>query len=310
MVVLLILLAGCDRSNTAARGVPRRARPAVSDTRAGKLPVAPEVPTRSTAAPGNPDPGSPSLGVPSSRPAKLLTPAGLRCLLAAYPKQLCGARANTLIWCDGTRMKYDDGKQRRDHKQLLDEADLQDQMAMTYTPGKKLTVPAENFEPGRVRHEPLFKKMYGASSKAVTRGLTRIRWLPGIANRTVSITTVNDVHLKLRRVSAELGKLPRSMHRYLRQTAGTFNWRLISGTRRLSMHSFGVAIDISLAHSDYWRWAKRGPNGKLRYRNRVPLEIVEIFERHGFIWGGRWYHYDTMHFEYRPELLAAPCVGK
>ena len=33
------------------------------------------------------------------------------------------------------------------------------------------------------------------------------------------------------------------------------------------------------------------------------MEIVRIFEKHGFIWGGRWYHYDTMHFEYRPELL-------
>jgi len=26
-----------------------------------------------------------------------------------------------------------------------------------------------------------------------------------------------------------------------------------------------------------------------------------------FIWGGRWYHFDTMHFEYRPELLDASC---
>ena len=40
------------------------------------------------------------------------------------------------------------------------------------------------------------------------------------------------------------------------------------------------------------------------WRNRVPAAIVEIFERHGFIWGGKWYHYDTMHFEYRPELIA------
>jgi hypothetical protein len=39
----------------------------------------------------------------------------------------------------------------------------------------------------------------------------------------------------------------------------------------------------------------------------VPFEIVLIFERHGFIWGGKWYHYDTMHFEYRPEL--APAAG-
>jgi hypothetical protein len=44
-------------------------------------------------------------------------------------------------------------------------------------------------------------------------------------------------------------------------------------------------------------WSK-GP-----YRNRVPYEIVEIFERHGFIWGGKWGHFYTMHFEYRPEFF-------
>jgi hypothetical protein len=43
--------------------------------------------------------------------------------------------------------------------------------------------------------------------------------------------------------------------------------------------------------------------GKGGYRNRFPYEIVAIFERHGFIWGGKWGHFDTMHFEYRPELL-------
>jgi hypothetical protein len=41
----------------------------------------------------------------------------------------------------------------------------------------------------------------------------------------------------------------------------------------------------------------------LLYRNEIPWEIVEIFERHGFVWGGKWYHYDTMHFEYRPEIV-------
>ena len=42
---------------------------------------------------------------------------------------------------------------------------------------------------------------------------------------------------------------------------------------------------------------------KIKYVNRIPKEIVKVFEKHGFIWGGRWYHYDTMHFEYRPELI-------
>jgi hypothetical protein len=88
--------------------------------------------------------------------------------------------------------------------------------------------------------------------------------------------------------------------------AGTFSYRTIAGTNRLSPHSFGIAIDIDITYADYWRWdidEGDGDNGELRYRNRIPMEIVEIFEKNGFIWGGKWYHYDTMHFEYRPELL-------
>jgi hypothetical protein len=69
------------------------------------------------------------------------------------------------------------------------------------------------------------------------------------------------------------------------------------------MHAWGAAIDINTAHSDYWRWHGAADGGVPAYRNRIPPEIVAVFERHGFIWGGRWSHYDTMHFEYRPELL-------
>ncbi|MGI9413195.1 MAG: M15 family metallopeptidase, partial [Hyphomicrobiales bacterium] len=70
------------------------------------------------------------------------------------------------------------------------------------------------------------------------------------------------------------------------------------------VHAFAAAIDINVKTADYWRWSKPAKNGVYRWRNRIPMEIVAIFERHGFIWGGRWYHYDTMHFEYRPELLS------
>jgi hypothetical protein len=31
--------------------------------------------------------------------------------------------------------------------------------------------------------------------------------------------------------------------------------------------------------------------------------VIKAFEAYGFIWGGKWTFYDTMHFEYRPELL-------
>jgi len=55
--------------------------------------------------------------------------------------------------------------------------------------------------------------------------------------------------------------------------------------------------------ADYWLWSPKNSG----YRNRVPYEIVHIFEKHGFIWDGKWRHFDTTHFEYRPELLCRQC---
>ena len=82
---------------------------------------------------------------------------------------------------------------------------------------------------------------------------------------------------------------------------GTFLWRKIQGTSRLSPHSYGIAIDLSVARSFYWEWAH--PKVPIRWQNATPQVIVDAFEAEGFIWAGRWHHYDTMHFEYRPELL-------
>jgi hypothetical protein len=38
-------------------------------------------------------------------------------------------------------------------------------------------------------------------------------------------------------------------------------------------------------------------------RLEPPGVVVGIFEENGFLWGGKWPWYDTMHFEYRPEIL-------
>ena len=85
--------------------------------------------------------------------------------------------------------------------------------------------------------------------------------------------------------------------------AGTYNCRAIAKTNRMSMHAYAAAIDINTEETTYWQWVKPGPDGSYTWSNKIPVEIIDIFEKHGFIWGGRWYHYDTMHFEYRPELL-------
>ena len=122
--------------------------------------------------------------------------------------------------------------------------------------------------------------------------------MPKTINRTIMVTRINGVDKKLTAISNEFDDLPKEMKKYVASLGGTFKWRYIKGTHRLSAHSFGIAIDINTQYSDYWRW-----NKNLKYKNRIPKKIVEIFEKHGFIWGGKWYHYDTMYFEYRPELL-------
>ena len=71
------------------------------------------------------------------------------------------------------------------------------------------------------------------------------------------------------------------------------------------MHAWAIAIDLDTTRSHYWRNERQ--DEPLVWKNSYPQAIVDAFEAEGFIWGGRWYHFDTMHFEYRPELLDAKC---
>jgi hypothetical protein len=181
--------------------------------------------------------------------------------------------------------------------------------SIPYPVGAEYEIPAPNDDPGRIRVEALFRSVYGADAAAVRANLEDVVWLPGHGGHRLRFNRQNGAAAALRAASAELDALPEELIRFLEPSGGTFNWRKIAGTSRLSVHSFAVAIDINTRHSDYWRWGlKRSPTPV--YKNRIPLEIVEVFERHGFIWGGKWFHYDTMHFEFRPELIDPGCTRR
>jgi hypothetical protein len=90
-----------------------------------------------------------------------------------------------------------------------------------------------------------------------------------------------------------------------------FNWRFIDGTATLSNHSYGIAIDVIPSSYQgkhaYWRWFRQeypewySLPWSMRY---IPPEsFVKAFEQEGFIWGGKWFYFDGIHFEYRPEIL-------
>jgi hypothetical protein len=230
-------------------------------------------------------------------------------LVAAYPDHLAGYEGNELVWKDGTRMPIDDGRKDKTREQMIEEPDIKDQFAIPYPLGPGIKPPAWDQNPGRSRNEVFFLKMYGDCRKGeVSPRLARVPWLPARNGGSIVATTINGVADRLAAVSKDLETLPADMTRYLVPPGGVYNCRTIADTKRLSVHSFGAALDINSRFGDYWFWAKKS-DGEIVWKNRVPGAIGEIFERHGFIWGAKWYHFDTFHFEYRPELIALARKG-
>lgn len=231
-------------------------------------------------------------------PARADASAALDALVRAYPEQLAGYNGTYLIWRDGTRMPLSDGQPNKNLEDMLRRGSILDQMRQFYPAGITAAALVPQGDPGRIRNRAFFEKMYGDCWRGdVAPRLVSVVWLPRSWGHTVAITSVNGVAARLAEVSEELDALPPEIKRYAYPPSGTYSCRAVADTGEPSMHSWGAAIDINAARADYWLWHGSGQ------MHHIPPEIVDIFERHGFIWGGKWLHYDTMHFEYRPELL-------
>lgn len=90
-----------------------------------------------------------------------------------------------------------------------------------------------------------------------------------------------------------------------------FNYRTVAGSRTLSAHARGMAIDLNPRYNPHVRQSggKRrvSPRGSAPYADRsksYPYKIVQgdlahrLFRQHGFQWGGAWrYSKDYQHFE-------------
>jgi hypothetical protein len=126
------------------------------------------------------------------------------------------------------------------------------------------------------------------------------------------VSVHRDIAEPLKRVDTEIRKW--SGARDFISSLGSidgYSWRPIAGTQRMSYHSWGLAVDIQPRRLDgkaiYWLWEMERNKDwmlvPLEKRWNPPPQVIEAFEKEGFIWGGKWQVYDNMHFEYRPELL-------
>lgn len=94
----------------------------------------------------------------------------------------------------------------------------------------------------------------------------------------------------------------------------SFNYRNVDGTKHLSLHSYGLAIDINPKYNPYVRTINHQtvvlPDNGTKYADRsldCPYYIdtedacYKAFIKHGFTWGGAWKHSkDYQHFQKEP----------
>jgi D-alanyl-D-alanine carboxypeptidase len=229
----------------------------------------------------------------------------LAALAAGYPKEFQGLEIGPdhrlFVYLAGQKFIYDDGITKT-FEQRLDHPDIKDMFYQTYPLANPTDRVPKNFDPGRCRVEGLFMALYGDSESAVAKNCVALEF----CGNSVKFNARCGAADALRAVSADLTPLlaqKPELRSYVDKLAGTFNWRKVAGTDRLSNHSFATAIDLNVQKAAYWRW--QSPTQLETFsRKNWPTEIIETFERHGFIWGGKWWHFDTMHFEYRPEIIA------
>lgn len=71
---------------------------------------------------------------------------------------------------------------------------------------------------------------------------------------------------------------------------GSYNFRLMRGSPKLSMHSYGCAIDLDPDNNRFGRiWKDKA--------GMIPKPAIEAFQQEGWTWGGAWAYPDSMHMQ-------------
>lgn len=163
-----------------------------------------------------------------------------------------------------------------------------------------------------LRRDPtFFNTLWGIHNRASADAAQRkIRFLGlNVSVHKMLRAPLERIHAKLMAQREQDPKL-KAFLKGLARLEG-YNFRDIAGTQSRSNHAYGTAIDIIPksygGKNPYWLWAPQENSGWYRQAWKARWEphpaLVKAFEEEGFVWGGKWLMYDTIHFEYRPEIL-------
>ena len=160
------------------------------------------------------------------------------------------------------------------------------------------------------RDYEFYYDLYGRSRKEINARLEFIQF----GRFSFPMNTGTECYEQTLKVFKEFEELRHSTPQLERwfnsiKSISSFSPRVIASSGKPSMHTFSVAMDILTRDNrpNYWYWnAQLNQKWWLIPENQrafVPKEVIEIFEKNGFCWGGKWERYDIMHFEYKPENL-------
>ncbi len=161
------------------------------------------------------------------------------------------------------------------------------------------------------RHQEFYEALYGFDNvRDADRRMQRATFL-GRRTRIhpMLVDPLAEVENDIRDAMQDSSEVRRFVENI--STVSGFYWREIFGSISRSYHAYGVAVDLLPHRYDgfgFWRWAQQ--SGIEEWwslspdrRHSVPDPVVDSFERHGFVWGGKWIGFDPVHFEYRPEVI-------
>ena len=100
-----------------------------------------------------------------------------------------------------------------------------------------------------------------------------------------SVTCHKDLFPQLRAALLEVQSRGLAAEIHPDEYAGCYYPRFIANTTSLSNHSFGLALDLNVPGNG------RGTVGEM------DRDVVAVFKKWGFAWGGDWRYTDPMHFE-------------
>jgi hypothetical protein len=231
-------------------------------------------------------------------------------LVASY-----GERIEDMGWAEGepyitvrgTRIYYAQGRMLAEvHRS---EHTSYDPILYRYPTGTVSTLPQRAAYPAN-RSTDFLDALIGDTPEEISRASG---WIDFLGRRVFMHHICREPLKRVERKILEVARRSQEVRSYVEDIRIMFSMdaRRVDGSNALSYHAYGLAVDIVPKTYNgkqvYWRWSAAWKVAwdsiPLTERWQPPQAVIDAFESEGFVWGGKWYHFDTIHFEYRPEII-------